>query len=607
MQEETFTNSKFDLSLWKKLWALLIVHRKKLYKAFFIMALVAVCDVIFPILNRNAIDTYITNKDYSQLFRFVLIYGVFIILQGYLVYKFIYNNGQIEMDLAYDLRRRCMEKLQNQSFAYYDKNASGWILSRVTSDIARLSEVFAWALVDMIWGITMLIGISFVMLMVNWRMLVLTIITVPIILVVSYFFQKRILASYREVRKTNSQITASFSEGIMGAKTTKTMSLEKSNYKAFSEVTNTMNVKSVRAGKLSALYNPIISLLTSVSVALLLGYGSIQVQSGSLTPGTLLMYISYANIFFQPIKNIAAIMSELQMAQASAERVLSLLEAEITVRDSEEVIEKYGSILKPKVENYEAIEGKIEFKQVDFSYIPQEPILQDFNLMIKPGQTIALVGETGSGKSTISNLLARFYEPTGGQILIDDIDYTTRSIGWLHSSLGVVLQAPHLFSGTIKENIKFGKLDATDEEVINVAKMVNAHDFIMNMDKGYDSEVGEGGSRLSSGQKQLISFARALIGDPSIIILDEATASIDTKTERHILEAIEVLLKNRTAIVVAHRLSTIVSADKILVIDKGKIVEQGNHLELMNLKGRYHNLYTNQFQQHKQEQLLKGA
>lgn len=605
MHDEDFQIEKVNLSLWKRMWELILVHRKKLYKAFAIMSLVAIIDVLFPVLNRWAIDTFIKNQDYSTLGIFIVVNIAMIVIQAYTVYLFIYNNGQIEMDLNTDLRQRSMIKLQNQSFSYYDTTNSGWIVTRVTSDIGRLSEVFSWWLVDVIWGLTIMIGVVVVMATISLRMLLWTIIIIPIIAVVSWYFQTRILRNWREVRKNNSLITASFSEGIMGAKTTKTMGLETLHYKQFKTLTDSMQRKSVKASVMSAIYRPIVMFLTSVSIALLLSDGGNQVLVGSMSAGTLMLFVSYANIFFQPIRQIAATLSELQMAQASAERVLSLLDKDIDIVDTPQVIEKYGTILEPKPENYEPLIGKIEFRNVGFYYNPAEIILDDFNLTVNPGQTIALVGETGSGKSTLTSLIARFYEPTQGQILIDDIDYKERSLGWLHSNLGVVLQTAHLFSGTIADNIRFGKLDATEDEIIKVAKLVDAHGFIMQMDKGYDSEVGEGGSRLSLGQKQLISFARALIADPSIIILDEATASIDTQTEHRILKAIQVLLKNRTSIVVAHRLSTIVNADRILVIDKGKIVEQGTHAELLALKGQYHNLYINQFTQLKEDQLLK--
>lgn len=326
---------------------------------------------------------------------------------------------------------------------------------------------------------------------------------------------------------------------------------------------------------------------------------------GGLSYGVFVMFISYTIQFFDPVSQLAGTIAEIQQAQASAERIISLVETEPDIWDKKEVIEKYGDLFTPKKENWEQINGDIEFKNLYFSYKNGEKVFQNFNLNIKKGQTIALVGETGSGKSTIVNLLCRFYEPTSGEILIDGKDYRQRSLLWLQSNLGYVLQSPHLFSGTIKDNIRYGKLDATDEEIIRAAKLVDAHQFIMETENGYDTDVGENGGNLSTGQKQLISFARAIVGNPAIFVLDEATSSIDTETERVIQNAIEKVLSDRTSFVVAHRLSTIVSADKIIVLRKGKIEESGTHGELLRNKGYYYRLYTNQLLQEKEEESSK--
>jgi len=420
---------------------------------------------------------------------------------------------------------------------------------------------------------------------------------VPILAFVTFYFQKRVLRSYRKVRKFNSVITNDFNEGINGAKTTKTLVLEDTNFKEFKNDTAKMRESSVKAAKIVSIYRPLVTFLSSFTLALILWIGGTLVFKKTIGFGILMMFTEYAQRFFEPLQSIAMIMQEIQMAQASGERIISLMNSEIKLKDSDEVIARYGTILDPKPQEYEKIKGDVEFRNVDFSYIEEEPVLTDFNLKVNAGQTIALVGETGSGKSTIVNLLCRFYEPVKGQLLIDGVDYRERSIGWLHSNLGYVLQAPHLFSGTIKDNIRFGKLDATDEEIENAAKLVHAHEFIMQFKDGYQTDVGESGSRLSTGQKQLISFARAILADPAIFVLDEATASIDTETEHIIQNAIETIMSERTSFVVAHRLSTIVNADRILVIKKGKIVEDGTHSSLMKLKGYYYRLYTNQFEE----------
>lgn len=310
---------------------------------------------------------------------------------------------------------------------------------------------------------------------------------------------------------------------------------------------------------------------------------------------TLYLFINNTTMFFDPVAQIAQIIAEFQQAQASAERIMMLIETEPEIFDNEDVIEKYGTLFAPKKENWEPIHGDVEFKNVSFKYIENEIILENFNLKVKAGMSVALVGATGSGKSTIVNLLCRFYEPTSGVITIDGVDYKKRSISWLHSNLGYVLQNPHLFNGTIMENIRYGRLDATDEEVIAASKAVSADEFINTFDDGYQTNVGEGGSKLSVGQRQLISFARAILADPKILILDEATSSIDTKTEYIIQDVINKLLKGRTSFIVAHRLSTIINADLILVINDGKIIEQGTHKELLALGKEYYNLYKNQF------------
>ncbi len=607
-EEQEFNTDSLDTGLWKKIFKLLWVHKKKLYVLYMFMIFVATVDVVFPYLNKIAIDTFITGGgDLSKLPLFAAVYFFCIIAQGVNVYFFIRQAGLIEMDFAYDVRNRAFKKLQELSFSYYDKTPLGWIMARVTSDIGRLAEILSWSLMDLVWGSTVMFGITIVMFTVNWKMALLVLMVMPILAYISVYFQTRILKSYREVRKVNSKITGAFSEGITGAKTTKTLVLEDLNYGEFKALTTTMRAQSVRAAILSSIFMPIVISLGAFATAAILWYGGNQVLLGTLQFGTLMLFTQYATQFFEPLRQIARLLAEFQMAQASAERVLQLLNSEAQIVDSPEVIAKYGTVLDPKREAYEKIHGDVTFEHVSFSYNPEEPVLIDFSLEVKSGQTIALVGETGSGKSTIVNLLCRFYEPVEGKILIDGVDMKERSIGWLHSNLGYVLQSPHLFSGSVRENIRYGKLDATEEEIIDAAKLVNAHDFIMQLDEGYDTDVGEGGGRLSTGQKQLISFARAVLAQPAIFVLDEATSSIDTETEQIIQHAIETLLVDRTSFVIAHRLSTIVTADRILVIKKGRVVEDGTHAELMKKKGYYFRLYTNQFNEELQDKLLRIA
>lgn len=604
-EEQEFNTDHLDTKLWSRILKHFFVYKKDLTIIFVSMFSIACVDIAFPFLNKLAIDYFVLeNGDLAKLWPFGLVYGFLILVQVFVVYFFIKYTGKVEMQFAYDIRNQAFKKLQELSFSYYDKTPQGWIMARMTSDIGRLADIVSWSIIDLIWGSTLIIGVSIVMLIVNWQLALLVLVVVPFLAYISIIFQKKILQRYRLTRKINSKITASYSEGILGAKTTKTMGLEEQQSAEFRELTYSMKSESVKAAVLSAAFMPIVMGLGAFSSSMLIWLGGQQVLVGTIAFGTLVLFTQYASQFFEPLRQIARLLAEFQMAQASAERVLSLLNADVDLVDREDVIEKYGSILEPKIEVYEKVNGDVEFEDVSFYYKEEEPVLVNFNLKVNAGETIALVGETGSGKSTIVNLICRFYEPKSGLIKIDGVNTKDRSLGWLHSNLGYVLQAPHLFSGTIKENIRYGDLNASDEAIVEAAKRVSAHDFIMNMEEGYDTEVGEGGGRLSTGQKQLISFARAILANPSIFILDEASSSIDTETEQIIQTAIESVLHDKTTFIIAHRLSTIVNANRILLIDKGRIVEDGTHSQLMHKKGRYYRLYTNQFNEDRQNELL---
>lgn len=593
-QEQDY-NKKFDITLWKKLLRFMKPYKKQLTLLGFFMAAVAGVDIIFPLMTKYAIDNFIIPQTFDGLLGFSIAYLALIIIQCINIFYFISLAGKIEMGVSYDIRKAGFEKLQQLSFSYYDTTPVGWIMARMTSDIRRLGEIISWGLVDSVWGFTLMTGIAGVMLVLNWKLALITLSVIPILVVISIYFQQKILKSYRQVRKINSKITGAFNEGITGAKTTKTLVREEENLKEFEVLTKDMRASSVRAAIFSAIFLPIVLTLGSIGTGLALSFGGRGVMLEAIGYGTLVVFLSYTAQFFEPVRELARIFAELQSAQASAERVITMIETEDEIKDTQEVIDVYGTQFAPKKENWPSMEGNISFKNVTFAYKDGEQVLKNFNLDIKAGETIALVGETGSGKSTIVNLACRFYEPTQGEVLIDGVDYRMRSISWLHSNIGYVLQAPHLFSGTIKDNIKYGRLDATEMDIVRAAKLVNAHDFIMNLEKGYDTEVGEGGGKLSTGEKQLISFARAIVANPKIFVLDEATSSIDTETEQIIQDAIQKVLHGRTSFIIAHRLSTIVSADRILVIRKGQIVEQGNHRELLKEKGYYYRLYTNQF------------
>lgn len=598
-------NLKYDKAVWKELFNYFRRFKKDFMILVAFMISLAAVDITFPLLTQYAIDTYVIPRNLEGLWVVALGYLVLTILLSGIVFLFIKHAGKIEMNMLYQLRKDSFEKLQRLSFSYYDKNAIGWMIARTTSDAQKISETVAWGLVDMVWGFAMMFGISVVMLIVNWKLALVTLVTVPVLAVLSVLFERKMLVAYRNVRKINSKITGLFNDGIVGAKTTKTLVREELNRDEFGEVTLDMKKTSVRAATISAGYLPMALFVSAVGTVLTLYFGSVFILDQVITYGVLVLFITYARQFFDPVLELARIYTEMISAQAAAERVMALINEKEEITEGDEVLALYGNHYDQKIENWEPLKGDVEFQHVDFYYKEGEYILKDFNLKVESGQTVALVGETGSGKSTIVNLACRFYEPTGGTILIDGKDYKDRSQNWLHANIGYVLQAPHLFSGTIKENIRYGKLDATDEEIIEAAQTVNAHDFIVKLEKGYDTEVGEGGGLLSTGEKQLISFARAIIAKPRLFFLDEATSSIDTETESKIQHAIDTVLENRTSFIIAHRLSTIRNADVILVIKKGVVIESGNHAALMALKGHYYELYTNQFVEEGERDILE--
>lgn len=605
--EEEKVTQKLNLGIWKKLFKYLGEFKKGLLLLVFLMMLVAGIDSMMPLLTSYAIDNFVVKNTTDKLIGFAIVYFVIVAFQALNVKLFIRHAGKIENYLAYHIRKLGFKRLQELSFSYYDTSSSGWLMARMTSDVARLSELISWGMIDMVWSIATMVFFIAIMFCYNVKLTLISMSVVPPLFIIGFFFQKKILKSYRHVRKLNSQLTTDFSEEAAGAKTTKTLVREEENLNEFREDADNMRFSSIRAAIFSSLFLPIVISLGSIGTGFAIWFGGNKVMVNGLSYGTFVMFISYTIQFFDPVSQLAGTIAEIQQAQASAERIISLVETEPDICDKKEVVQKYGDLFKPKKENWEKINGEIEFKNICFSYKNGEKVFDNFNLKVKKGQTIALVGETGSGKSTIVNLLCRFYEPTSGKILIDGKEYRERSLLWLQSNIGYVLQSPHLFSGTIKENIRYGKLDAADEEIINAAKLVDAHKFIMETEHGYDSEVGENGGNLSTGQKQLISFARAIIGNPAIFVLDEATSSIDTETERVIQNAIEKVLSNRTSFVVAHRLSTIVSADKILVIKKGKIHESGTHEELLKKRGYYYKLYTNQLLQEREDQSVTAV
>ena len=588
-------NEKIDLKVWKRLASYGLRYKARVIRTILVLLVVSGADLAYPLFTRYAINHFIGGETTEGLPLFGALYIALVIVQGLGVMLFVRGAGRLEMDISYDIRQEAFTHLQQLSFSYYDTTSVGWLMARLGSDVSRLSEMIAWSIVDVMWSLTFAVGVVTVLLTMNWKLGLLVLAITPVLAVLCLFFQRRILRQQRIVRKANSRITGAFNEGVMGAVTNKTLAREDAAQVEFEAVTGEMKSAAVKAAVLSAIFMPLVVNLGAIATALALWRGGVEVFAGIIDIGTLAAFISYTTQLFDPIQQLAGILAEMQAAQASAERVIDLLDTQSDVKDSPEIEARYGDLFHGKRENWPDIHGKVEFKNVTFRYKSGEEVLYNFNLTVEPGQNIALVGETGAGKTTIVNLVCRFYEPSEGEVRIDGTDYRQRSQLWLQSSLGYVLQSPHLFSGTVADNLRFAKPDATDEEIHRAAQLVHAEEFILNLPKGYDTQVGEGGGKLSTGQKQLLSLARVLLADPKIFVLDEATSSIDTETEALIQDAIQTVLAGRTSFVVAHRLSTIRSAGRILVIHDGQIRESGTHEELMAKQGEYYSLYTHQY------------
>jgi ATP-binding cassette subfamily B protein len=510
------------------------------------------------------------------------------------------------MSVYINIRQDAFAQVQKLSFSYFDKTSSGWLIARLQSDTSKISDMISWGITRFVWITFELTFILITMFIISWQMSLVLLATVPIMLIIAPYFQFKILNLSRTARNAFSKYVAWLAEVIAGAKTIKTLSIENNVQKEANEIVTDIRDKAWKTAKTQAFFYPSVTLVSTITTAIVVFVGSSLMLSNTILydVSIFVLFIGFVSALYTPIQEFIDLFTELMASQASVEKILSLIETVPMISDTPEVESKYGTLLNPKVNTYEPMKGDVEFKDVSFSYNPGVEIIHQMNITIPKGQTVAIVGETGSGKSTTVNLLCRFYEPTVGELRIDGKDYRTRSVGWLRHHIGYVQQTPFIFSGTIRKNIAYGKLDANDDDIMSASKAVGAHEFIMSLPKGYQTILRDGGSELSVGQKQLIAFARAIVRNPTIMILDEATSSIDTETEALIQKAINKTLKGRTSIIIAHRLSTIVDADRILVMSEGVIIEDGNHKQLMEKKGTYHKLYMNQFAELKIEQQI---
>jgi len=579
----------------------LLPYLKPYRKTLVVMVLLGLVasgvDSIMPLFNRYALNHFIGEQTLDTMTVFIISYIGITLVKILSDFTSLTMAGKIEMSVNRDLRNASFNHLQTLSFSYFNQNSVGYVHARVMSDTGKIGELVAWRLMDIVWNVSYIIAVIVVMFTLNARLALLFVLIIPAATFIISYFGRKYMRLNRVVREINSKITGNFNEGITGIRSIKTMAIEDVIDTDFRAETANMKRTSVHAMHYGAILSTLVTGIGSIALALVLWQGGVLTTKAVMEIGTLSVFISYAVGIMDPIDMLTETIAGIIAIQVNIERFTKLMKTESDVADRPEVIEKYGDTFHPKKENWEPLKGDVEFRDVSFRYPDgKELVLQHFNLKVPYGTNVAIVGETGAGKSTLVNLVCRFYEPTEGQVLIDGRDARERSQLWLHSNIGYVLQTPHLFSGTIRDNLKYGNDTATDEEIRAALKLVNALEIVDQMENGLDSDVGEGGDQLSVGQKQLLSFARALLADPRILILDEATSSVDTVTEKVIQKAISTVIQGRTSFVIAHRLSTVIDADVILVVQDGKIIEQGKHKDLMKQKGYYYSLYTRQFE-----------
>ena len=581
--EEELDDAPVTRNLIPRLWQVVKPHWKLLLLGLIGITAVSIMDAYFTFLNKRILDEAIIPGNRQALVQLFTVYGAIVLGQSLSFFIFIYFVGLQGERVRYDLRQKLFDHLQDLSLAYFSKTPLGWIMSRVTSDTERMGELLTWGIVDSVWAIVNIGFAAIFMFIINWKLALIVLGVLPIMIYVAFRFRKRIYLHYRRSRRANSKMTASMNENITGVRVVKALRREEQNLSDFKVLSTDMFRSSYRAAWLSALFLPTIQTISAISLGIILWRGGLQVEQGSITIGGLQAFVSYIMFILWPIQDLARVYAEMQNSLASSERVFGLLDTQP------------GVVNRPEAQALASLEGEVEFDRVSFWYEDGEPVIRDMSFKVPQGQTIALVGPTGGGKSTTVNLLCRFYEPTGGEIRINGQNYMNYRLEDIQSRIGVVLQTPHLFSGSVRENLRYGNLTATDEQIEEAAKLAGAHEFILSFEKGYDQDVGEDGNLLSVGQKQLISIARAILANPDIFVMDEATSSVDTLTEALIQKGMQRLMQGRTSFIIAHRLSTIKNADRIFVINRGQIEEEGSHQALLRQRGRYYQLYTQQF------------
>lgn len=576
-------NARMDTKLWQRLFGYVLRYKGHLAVVAACGGVLGVTEMAYGLVAKWLVDDIQANGTDTSLGTWTILIVIASVISALMITGFVFLVSKLRAMASYDIRLDAFVNIQKQSFGFFDKRPVGWLMARLTSDCERLTDILTWAFLDFVWGTAMMLSMGIVMLVLNWKLALFAFALLPFIAWVTIKFRRSILQSAREVRSTNSLITGTYNESISGVLTSKSFVKESENLDQFSQQTDRLYRSSVRNLTLSAVYMPIMMIVGSIAMGLAIAVGGVDFLNGAIVAGTLLAFMMWMRYFFEPVVEMAHWFTEMQTAQASAERILAVMDA-VPQIDANERVDP------PKVNSI----NSIEIRNVSFAYNPPETVLSNVTLDAKAGETVALVGPTGGGKTTLANIVCRFYEPTSGHVYVNKVDYRELPLRWFRSQLGVVLQHPHVFSGSIFENIRYGRPGATEAEIHAAAQTAGAHDFIQLMQEGYESEAGAGGSKLSAGQKQLISIARAILADPQVLVLDEATSSVDTETEQHIQQGLENLLRNRMCFVIAHRLSTIRNATKIAFIRSGQVAEFGTHQELLRLNGLYADMYRQQ-------------